>query len=333
MKLADLVDTSARVSATPKRSEKVTALAGLLGNASADEIPSVIGILLGRPQQGKLGVGWATLGVAEHAHAGEATLQIRDVDHILDQLVAAQGTGSQQRRADLVHQLFSAATENEQEYLYRMIIGEIRQGANEGVLAEAVAKAAGRPVADVRRAAMLLGDLGAAARQALTGLPLDDVGLTPLVGVQPMLAATAGSIAEALEVTGPASVEWKLDGARIQVHRLGDEVRVFTRSLREIAARVPEIVDAAMSLESSSYVLDGEALGLDIDGNPLKFQDSMSVDTALRPFFFDVLYADGESMIDRPLAERKLVLASIVPDRFRLPTIDTDGDGDIERAE
>src|SRR4051812_21571075 len=252
MKLADLVDTSARVSATPKRSEKVTALAGLLGNASADEIPSVIGILLGRPQQGKVGVGWATLGLAEHAHADEATLEIRDVDHILDQLVAAQGTGSQQRRADLVHQLFSAATEDEQQYLYRMIIGEIRQGANEGVVAEAVAKASGRPVADVRRAAMLLGDLGAAARQALTGLPIEDVGLTPLVGVQPMLAATATSIAEALAITGPASVEWKLDGARIQVHRLGDEVRVFTRSLHEIAVRVPEIVAAAMSLQSSS---------------------------------------------------------------------------------
>src|SRR3954447_21907591 len=145
-----------------------------------------------------------------------------------------------------------------------MIIGEIREGASEGVVAEAVAKASGRPVADVRRAAMLLGDLGAAARQALTGLPIEDVGLTPLVGVQPMLAATAASIAEALAVTGPASVEWKLDGARIQVHRLGEAVRVFTRSLHEIGANVPEIVEAAMSLEPASFVLDGEALGLDI---------------------------------------------------------------------
>jgi DNA ligase-1 len=148
-----------------------------------------------------------------------------------------------------------------------------------------------------------------------------------------MLAATATSIAEALAITGAASVEWKLDGARIQVHRLGGEVRVFTRSLHEISARVPEIVEAAMSLECDAYVLDGEALGLDIDGNPLKFQDSMSVDTSLRPFFFDVLYADGHSLIDRPLAERKLSLASIVPAPLRLPTIDTNGEPDVEAAE
>jgi len=333
MKLADLVDASARVAATPKRTAKIAILADLLQRTSADEIPSVIGILLGRPRQGKLGVGWATLGDSERDHTSEATLEIADVDRFLDQLAAAQGSGSQQRRSDVVHQLFSAATHDEQQYLYRMIIGEIRQGANEGVVAEAVARASDRPVADVRRAAMLLGDLGAAARQALTGLPLEDVGLTPLVGVQPMLAATATSIAEALAITGAASVEWKLDGARIQVHRLGGEVRVFTRSLHEISARVPEIVEAAMSLECDAYVLDGEALGLDFDGNPLKFQDSMSVDTSLRPFFFDVLYADGHSLIDRPLAERKLSLASIVPARLRLPTIDTNGEPDVEAAE
>ena len=150
------------------------------------------------------------------------------------------------------------------------------------------------------------------------------VGLTPLVGVQPMLAGTAASVADALELTGPASVEWKLDGARIQVHRRGSDVRVFTRTLHEISAAVPGIVRAALALPVDEFVLDGESLGLDEDGNPLKFQDTMNAGTHLRPFFFDALAANGQSLIDLPLQERKALLAEIVPPTLQLPTLDTD---------
>ncbi len=321
MLLADLVDASRRVAATSKRLEKVAVLAELFRRLAPEEVVPTVGLLVGEPRQGRLGVGWATL--ADHRVAGavQPALTILDVDALFTRLATTQGTGSQRERATLLRDLFAAATDAEQDHIYRVIIGELRQGANEGVLADAVAKAGGRPLADVRRAAMLLGSLAAAAELALAGADLD-VGLTTLVAVQPMLASTAVSVSEALAATGPASVEWKLDGARIQVHRRGDEVRVFTRSLREIGERVPAIVQAARSLEDDDLVLDGEALGLDIDGNPLKFQDTMNAETSLRPFFFDVLHAGGRSLIDVPLSERKALLAQVAPPALLLPTLD-----------
>lgn len=317
-----LVTTSRDVAATPKRSEKVAALAMLLRELSPDEIVPAIGLLVGSPRQGRLGVGWAQLSAPRPAPAREPRLTVIAVDDSFSRLAAAVGAGSQRERATTLESLLAAATESEQDHLVRVVIGELRQGANEGVLTDAVAKAADRPLADVRRATMLLGDLGTAARLALTGGDLD-IGLTPLVGVQPMLAATSTSVTAALEETGPASVEWKLDGARVQIHRVGDDVRVFTRSLREIGARLPEVVELVRALPSDDIVLDGESLGLDIDGNPLKFQDTMSVGTRLQPFFFDVLHAGGESLIDRPLHERKAVLAELVPAGLLLPTLDT----------
>ena len=328
--LADLVATSQAVAATPKRSAKVEALAALLRSLPPDEVVPAIGLLVGAPRQGRLGVGWGQLSTARPEPASAPTLTVHDVDAAFSRLAAAQGAGSQRARATTLDALLTAATAAEQDHLVRVIIGELRQGANAGVLTDAVAKAAARPLADVRRATMLLGDLGAAAERALTGGDLD-VGLTPLVGVQPMLAATAASVTDALALTGPASVEWKLDGARVQIHRAGDDVRVYTRTLHEIGDRVPEIVDAVRELPADDVVLDGEALGLDLDGNPLKFQDTMSVGTRLRPFFFDVLHAEGESLIDRPLHERKAVLAELVPRRLLLPTLDT-ADADAAEA-
>ena len=324
VELIAVVETSARVAATSKRSEKVVALAELLSRLQTDEIVTTIGFLLGSPRQGRIGVGWATLGEARAPGADAPSLTLADVDAALSTLAVLQGPGSQRARSEIVGRLFGSATDDEQHYLFRVLTGEMRQGANEGVVADAVAKASGRPIADVRRAAMLLGDLGAAAQLALGGDDLTAVGLTPLVAVQPMLAATSASVTDAIAITGPASVEFKLDGARIQVHRLGDDVRVYTRSLNEIAARVPTIVAAALSLASEQFVLDGEALGLDLDGNPLKFQDTMSAESSLRPFFFDVLHADGESVVDRPLEDRKRILRLIVPSDLLLPTVDTD---------
>ncbi|MEO5900083.1 MAG: ATP-dependent DNA ligase [Ilumatobacteraceae bacterium] len=327
-----LVEASRTATATSKRLAKVAAFALVLAELEPDEIEPALGLLVGAPRQGRLGVGWATLAdIGRRPTAAvEPTLTITDVDLAFARLAATRGSGSQRERGAILTDLFERATDREQDHLHRVIVGELRQGANQGVLTDAVARAAGRPLADVRRAAMLLGDLGAAAKVALTGGSLD-IGLTPLVGVQPMLAATATSVTDALAVTGPASVEWKLDGARIQVHRVGDDVRVFTRTLHEIAERVPEIVHAALAVPIRDFVVDGESLGLDLDGNPLKFQDTMTATTALRPFFFDVLHVGGESLIDRPLSERKAALAALMPTRLLLPTLDTD-DADTAEA-
>lgn len=329
MNLSQLVDASQRVASTSKRSEKVTILAELFSRLDPQEIEAAVGLLLGTPRQGRLGVGRSALAEQHRATGSDASLTIADVDATFSRLAGLQGSGSQRERSTLLVNLFASATSAEQEHLTRVLIGDVRQGANEGLLTDAVSKAGGQPLARVRRTAMLLGGLGPAAVLALTGGDLD-VGLTTLIGVQPMLASTAASVTAALGDTGPASVEWKLDGARIQVHRDGDEVRVFTRTLHEIGSRVPEIVGMARALPSDQFVLDGEALGLDLDGNPLKFQDSMNSNTSLRPFFFDILQAEGVTIIDRPLAERKDALRSFVPSALLLPTIETTNSDDAE---
>lgn len=331
VQLAEIVDASSRVAATPKRSEKVALLAALLRRAAADEVGIVVGLLIGDLRQGRVGVGWSTLSATDVPPAPESSLTVHDVDRALTRLAAVRGAGSARGRGGELATLFGDATAAEQQYLVRAMTGEVRHGANEGVLADAVAAAGGVPIAAVRRAAMLLGDLRAAAARALAGEPLDGIGLTPLVAVQPMLAGTSATVADALAATGAASVEWKLDGARIQVHRRGDDVKVFTRSLREIGDRVPTITAAARSLPVDEFVLDGEALGLDEDGNPLKFQDTMNADTHLQPFFFDALHAAGESLIDIPLHERKAQLTAFVPPALLLPTLDTADAGEAER--
>ena len=323
MKFADLVDVSQLVAATPKRTAKVELLAGLLGVLDETESLAAVGMLVGVPRQGRFGVGWATLGDITSTPASVASLTITDVDRCFDDLAAMSGEGSQRERGARLIALYQMATTAEQRHIHLLLTGELRQGASEGVLGDAVAKAAGLPVADLRRAAMLLGDLGAAAVRALSGQSLADVGLTPLIGVQPMLAATATSISEALALTGPASVEWKLDGARVQVHRSGSDIRVFTRNLNEVTDGLPSVVDAALAIPGGDFVLDGEALGLGADGRPLKFQDTMSAEARLHPFFFDVLYAAGEQLIDQPLSQRKQLLADLVPAALLLPTLNT----------
>ena len=336
MRYTTLVEVAQRVAATSKRSEKVALLAGLLADAprATESVQALIGLLVGEPRQGRLGVGWATLRDvwAATPPAAVGTVDIVEVDRVLGVLANLSGEGSQRERERVLAQLLGRLTRDEQQHLARVIGGEMRQGANDAVVADAVAKAAGVPAADLRRAAMLLGDLGAAAARALRGESLA-VGLAPGVGVQPMLAATSASVADALADVGAASVEWKLDGARVQVHRRGDEVRVFTRSLREIAAAVPEVVSAVLELPEREFVLDGEALGLDEDGNPLKFQDSMSADSHLRPFFFDVLHVAGRSLIDEPLSVRKAALAGAVPAALLLPTLDVAPGADPGAAE
>jgi DNA ligase 1 len=312
--LAEVVTTSAAVTATRSRTAKAEALADLLGRAGEDAT-LVVGILTGVPRQGRIGVGWRTLSSLETTPADHPTLTVAGLDASLDAVVAATGPGSAAARRAVLTDLFDRATAEEGELVARLLTGELRQGALAGLMADAVARAAGVPAVAVRRAAMLSGDLPGTAALALEGGAdaLAEVGLSLGVPVQPMLAATATDVADALARTGPASVEWKLDGARIQVHRSGDEVRIWTRNLNEITARLPGVVESVRAAGSQRFVLDGEVVGLDPEGRPRAFQDTMSrfgrEDAAtggadLVPTFFDVLHVDGEDLIDRPLLER-----------------------------
>ncbi|GGD69180.1 ATP-dependent DNA ligase [Microbacterium murale] len=338
MKLSELADTAETVAATSSRLAKTGALAQLLERAEPDDVPVLIGLLLAAPRQGRLGVGWRGLTALDISHADEPTLTIADVDHALDALAAASGSGSAAVRTGLLTDLASGATAREWDFLARAMLGELRTGALGGVLLDAIARASDRPVASVRRAAMLSGDLGETALVALTGTAeqLDDVGLQVGRPVSPMLAGTAATASAALELTGEASVEYKLDGARIQVHRHGDDVGIYTRSLADITHRVPEIVDIVRSLPARDLILDGETLALDEDGGPRPFQQTMSRfgadvarDVLLRPWFFDLLHVDGRDLIDEPLALRLEELERIAGE-WRMPGIVT---SDADAAE
>jgi DNA ligase-1 len=330
---AAIVAASDAAAATTKRTAKVAALGALLRHLEPDEIRPAIGFLTGAPRQGRIGVGWTTIAGLEGAMAAEPVLSVRDVDGALSRLAGTAGSGSVAARSAILRDLLGRATEAEAWFLRRLLVGELRQGALEGVMTDAVAKTASVPIDAVRRAAMFSGDLGRAAEAALTGgePALAAIGLVLLHPLQPMLASTAGSVAEALAVTGPASVEWKLDGARIQVHRLGDEVRVFTRNLNDVTDRLPQVVAAVRRFPSDRLVLDGEALGVDGDGRPHLFQDTMSrfgadqpgVAVGLQAWFFDVLHADGADLVDRPLGERLDVLDRVAG-RARVPGTRTD---------
>ncbi|HTL83662.1 MAG TPA: ATP-dependent DNA ligase [Acidimicrobiia bacterium] len=345
MLLNAVVETSRVVAATRSRKTKIEALAALLRACEPDEIATVVNLLTGEPRQGRIGVGWATLSAARKAavpsaRVGIAEVTVADLDRALDRIEATTGPGSATARRELLGELFARATSEETDFVLRLLTGELRQGALAGLMADAIAGAAQVPATVVRRAAMLSGDLADAARRALTvgEAALAEIGLEVLRPVQPMLAASAASVADALAATGRASVEWKLDGARIQVHRAGDEVRAFTRNLNDITARVPEVVKVVRGFAGQTFVLDGEAIGLTEDALPRRFQDTMSrfgTDDAtshamtLAPFFFDVLHLDGEDLLDRTLAERAAILTELVGE-WRVPAIESD---DPEAAE
>jgi DNA ligase-1 len=331
MLLAEVVDTAQTVAETSSRLGKIEALADLLRRLPPDEVAPAIGFLIGKARQGRVGVGYRTVFSLMGEPAPAPTLTIHDLDALLNELLATTGAGSMALRSGSLRAIGARATEPEQSFLVRVLIGEMRTGALEGVLVEAVAKAANVPVDVVRRAVMLSGDLGETARLALTGgaAALEEVGLVVGTPVLPMLASTAADPAAALEITGEASVEYKLDGARIQVHRRGDEVRVFTRSLADITQRLPEVVEVVRSLSVRDVILDGETLSLEEDGGPRPFQDTMSRFGAeaprsalLKPWFFDVLHLDGEDLIDRPLAERRDVLEKVA-EAYRVPGVVT----------
>ncbi len=324
MRLGALAEVSRAVAVTAGRLEKVSLLADLLARVPFDEIPIVIGFLSGEPRQGRLKIGGAVLtGLRGVAPADAPHLELREVDALFERIAAVSGAGSVAARSQLLRQLMGAATADEQDFLFRLLFGELRQGALEGVMTDAVARASGLPAARIRRAAMLAGGLAPVARAALADgeAGLAPFTLRPFQPVQPMLADSAVDTHAALHALGEASFEYKLDGARIQVHKVDDEVRVYSRTLRDVTAAVPEIVTIARAMPARALVLDGEAIALRPDGAPLPFQETMrrfgrrlDVDRLqhalpITPMFFDALYVDGDPLVDEPLTRRVSLLA------------------------
>ncbi len=336
MRLADLVSTSAAVAETSGRLEKIGRLADLLRRTPPEQIATVIAFLSGSTRQGRIGIGGAALHALRDVPAADsASLDVADVDAAFDRVAATSGRGSATTRDAALRQLLGRATRDEQDFLIRLLFGELRQGALEGVLTDAVAKAAGLSGADVRRAAMLAGDLAPVAHTALTGAPLSQFVLQLFRPVQPMLADSAEDVAGALDALGDTSFEFKLDGARIQVHKLDDDVRVYSRNLRDVTAAVPEVVTVARAMPARSIVLDGEAIAMRDNGAPHPFQvtmrrfgrkldvDRLKAELPITPFFFDVLFLDDTPLIDDPLARRVAVLDEQVPPSNLVPRLVT----------
>ena len=368
--LSEVAQVSAAVTATSARNAKIEQIAALLGRVPPGEVTVAVAFLSGELLQGQIGVGYAAVSemlrapaaadatvpaaedtaedaAADHggpAHDQAASLTLTDVDAAFGTIGAVTGPGSQAERRRLLAALFARATPREREFLVRLLAGDLGQGALEGVMTDAVARAAGVPAEDVRRAHQLGGSLPEVARAALGGTPRSaDRALAALRGftlrvgrpVRPMLAASAPDIAAALDRISPAAAEWKIDGIRIQVHRSGPQVAVFTRTLDDITARVPEIAEAALSLPVADAVLDGEAVALTPDGRPRPFQVTaartasqadvarLREQTPLTAFLFDLLHLDGADLIDAPAGERHRRLSLIAPTTLLTPRIVT----------
>jgi len=334
--------TSVEVGGTSSRLTKVAHIAELLRRAAAepDVVAIIVSWLSGELRQHQIGVGWASLR-SRPPPASDPVLTVIGVDATFSKIGAVSGKGAQATRAELVAGLFAAATETEQAFLLRLLGGELRQGALAGIMADAVAKAAGIPAPAVQRAAMLGGDLPAVAAAGLSGGAVALDAFTLRVGrpVGPMLAQTATGVADALERHGGTTIfEAKLDGARVQIHRAGDEVTVYTRSLDDVTARLPEVVEATLALPVTDLIADGEAIALRPDNRPHRFQVTASrfgrsVDVAwalaaqkaepLSVFFFDILHRDGLDLIDAPTTERLAALDAVVPPVHRVDRLMT----------
>jgi DNA ligase 1 len=336
--LADVVTASQEVADTSARSRKVAILADLLASLEPDEVAVAAGLLSGVPRQGRVGVGYSTIYGIETAPAEEPTLRVADLDTAISQVQAATGSGSGTRRRELLADLLDRATEPEAGFVRRLFTGELRQGALAGLMVDAVAKAAGVPAELARRALMLSGDLTRTAEIAMSGGEerLREVGFELFRPIFPMLASTAESVADAVSSFDRASVEWKLDGIRIQVHRRGGEVRVYTRNLNEITHALPGIVEAVRRLDVERAVLDGEAIWM-ADDRPAAFQDTVAQLDADAPpegistFLFDLLHLDGGDLLDTPLEERAAKLEAVAP-QLRVPSIVTSEPGEGERV-
>jgi DNA ligase-1 len=336
MRLAEVVAASRAVAGTAARLEKISHLVDLLTRVPPDDIAIVIAFLSGEPRQGRMKIGGALLSaMRDVAPADSLSLDVVEVDAAFARIAVLSGAGSAASRAQLLRELFGRATRDEQDFLMRLLFGELRQGALEGILMDAVARASGIQAGRIRRAAMLAGDLASVARAVLVDgdAALAQFILQPFQPVQPMLADSASDVGDALATLGEASFEFKLDGARIQVHKVGDDVKVYSRNLRDVTIAVPEVVTAARAMPARQIVLDGEAIALRPDGCPHPFQVTMrrfgrklDVDTLrselpITPMFFDVLYLDGDPLVDEPLTRRVALLGEQVTTANLVPRL------------
>jgi DNA ligase-1 len=353
--LLDLVSTSQRVGATSARLAKNRELAAFLRALQPEEIETAVHYLSGELPQGRIGIGYSVLKTAAASSPTSAespsttvspttteSLSITELDHTLTELAGIRGSGSAARRAQVLRDLFSRATTAERDFLLRLMVGELRQGALAGVMVDAIAAAAEIPVAQVRRAAMYSPSLGAVARAALVegAAALAKFQLELFAPIAPMLAQTAADVGEALvellgEQPGEVEFDWKMDGARIQAHKSGDDVRLYTRSLNEVTAAVPEIVETVRGFPEHTLVLDGEAIAFDAKGRPHPFQvtmrrfgrklnvEALRGDLPIQAFFFDCLRFGEQSIADRPAHERFEALARAVPAELRIPRLIT----------
>jgi DNA ligase 1 len=340
--LADVVTASREVAETSSRSRKVAILAELVKALDPEEVPLAVGFLAGAPRQGRVGVGYSTIYGIEQAPAVEASLTVAELDRAIAAIQETTGSGSAARRKQILSDLFGRATEQEADFIRRLFTGELRQGALAGLMIDAVAKAAGVPGEIARRALMLSGDLTRTAEIAMTAGEegLRGVGFELFRPIFPMLASTAEDVGNAVAAFERASVEWKLDGIRIQIHRRGDEVRIYTRNLNEITHALPGIVQAVRRLPVGQAVFDGEALWMAEDG-PAAFQDTVSrIDSEAPPegietFLFDLLHLDGDDLLDTPLEQRAARLLAIAP-HLKIPGILTsdpnEGQGVLDEA-
>lgn len=347
MKLAELVETSRLVSQAAGRLEKTRLLASLLASVTVDEIEIAVAFLSGSLRQSKLGVGYAALQAALPERAADSpSLELAEVDATFDRIAGvASGKGSTGERQRLLRELLARATGDEQSFLFRLVTGELRQGAVEGLMLEAVAKAAGVPPEGVRRARMMTGDLPSVAKAALSGgsATLSAFATQLFRPVQPMLAGSAEDASEAIEELGEAALEYKLDGARIQIHKSGDRVAVYSRRLNEVTAAVPEVVELVRALPARELILDGEVIALRENGTPHPFQATMSRfgrrldidrsrrDLPLTPFFFDLLYLDGGSLMDEPARRRLAALHELAPAPTVVPRLVTASSVEADR--
>ncbi len=336
--LADVVEASREVAETSSRSRKVAILAELLQRLEPDEVPVAAGMLAASPRQGRIGVGYAAVYGVEASPSDVPSLTVGNLDRAIDELGQATGPGSAAARRRLLEEVLGRATEAESVFIRRLFTGELRQGALAGIMVDAVAKAAGVPAALARRALMLSGDLTRTAELAMTGGgdALAAVGFELFRPIFPMLASTAEDVGVAVAGFPLASVEWKLDGIRIQIHRRGDEVRIYTRNLNEITHALPGIVEAVRGLPLRQAVLDGEALWMSDDG-PAAFQDTVAqIDSDAPPtgivtFLFDALHLDGDDLLDTPLRERVARLDALAPG-LRIPGVFTSEQAEAARV-
>jgi DNA ligase-1 len=335
----NLVGVSQRVGATPARLAKVRELAGFLAVLPADEIETAVHYLAGETRQGRIGIGYAALkAAAASAAAAEPVLSIAAVDRALESIGDTRGSGSMARRSELLTELFNAATASEQDFLWRLLVGELRQGAQSGVMIDAIVAASRLSAPVVRRAAMYAPSLGLLARAALVegAAALERFQLALFSPVAPMLAQTAVDVAEALrEIAGEVAFEWKMDGARIQVHKSSDQVRIYSRTLNEVTPAVPEIVELARTFTPHTLVLDGEAIVFDPNARPRPFQitmrrfgrrlnvEQLRAELPMRAFFFDCLRIEDRSIAERPTRERFDALAAAVPAALQMPRLIT----------